>query len=242
MKQIQSEKFNKAFGFHQQGKLTPARDLYMEILKDEPLNHEVWDLLGLLYSQVKDFLEAEVCIKKAISIQPELYYFENLAGVYLQKGDYELAIDFYKELTTQCSNRYEYWFYLAMAYKNHHDWELAKEAYYKAIELNPKSHESYFNLAYLCFNDNRPQDAVECYKKALEINPEDWESTYFLSLAQMQTKDYENGLKSFESRLCRHSAIVSQEKTYPNLMKEKSLWNGEDLKDIVLYISNNMKY
>ena len=78
MKQIQSEKFNKAFGFHQQGKLTPARDLYMEILKDEPLNHEVWDLLGLLYSQVKDFLEAEVCIKKAISIQPELYYFENL--------------------------------------------------------------------------------------------------------------------------------------------------------------------
>ena len=129
MKQIQSEKFNKAFGFHQQGKLTPARDLYMEILKDEPLNHEVWDLLGLLYSQVKDFLEAEVCIKKAISIQPELYYFENLAGVYLQKGDYELAIDFYKELTTQCPNRYEYWFYLAMAYKNHHDWELAKEAY-----------------------------------------------------------------------------------------------------------------
>lgn len=235
MKQIQSEKFNKAFGFHQQGKLTPARDLYMEILKDEPLNHEVWDLLGLLYSQVKDFLEAEVCIKKAISIQPELYYFENLAGVYLQKGDYELAIDFYKELTTQCPNRYEYWFYLAMAYKNHHDWELAKEAYYKAVELNPKSHESYFNLAYLCFNDNRPQDAVECYKKALEINPEDWESTYFLSLAQMQTKDYENGLKSFESRLCRHSAIVSQEKTYPNLMKEKPLWNGEDLKDKVLY-------
>ena len=32
------------------------------------------------------------------------------------------------------------------------------------------------------------------YKKALEINPEDWESTYFLSLAQMQTKDYENGI------------------------------------------------
>lgn len=51
----------------------------------------------------------------------------------------------------------------------------------------------------------------------------------------MQTKDYENGLKSFESRLCRHSAIVSQEKTYPNLMKEKPLWNGEDLKDKVLY-------
>ena len=44
------------------------------------------------------------------------------------------------------------------------------------------------------------------------------------------------GLKCFESRLCRHSAIVSQEKTYPNLMREKPMWTGkEDLSDKVLY-------
>lgn len=52
----------------------------------------------------------------------------------------------------------------------------------------------------------------------------------------MQTKNYEQGLKCFESRLCRHSAIVSQEKTYPNLMREKPMWTGkEDLSDKVLY-------
>ncbi|MBD5401213.1 tetratricopeptide repeat protein [bacterium] len=231
----QTENFKEAFSYHKNGKLTQARDLYMEILKNEPENHEVWDLLGLLYYQVRDYLEAEVCIKKAISIQPELYYFENLAGVYLQKGDFELAIDFYKELVKECPQKYEYHFNLAMAYKNHKDWEKAKEEYYKAIELNPKSHESYFNLAYLCFNENRPEDAVECYKKALEINPEDWESTYFLSLAYMQCKDYQKGLECFEARLCRHSAIVSQGKTYPNLIKEKPLWQGEDLSDKILY-------
>jgi len=230
-----SEKFKEAFSYHQCGKLTKARDLYMEILKDEPKNHEVWDLLGILYYQVKDYLEAEVCIKKAVEIQPELYYCENLARLYLDKGDFELAIGFYEELININQNNYEYQFNLAMAYKNHHDWEKAKQAYYKAIEINPKSHEAYFNLAYLCFNENRPQDAVECYKKALEINPEDWESVYFLALAYMQIKDYEKGLECFEARLCRHSAIVSQEKTYPNLMKEKPIWEGQNLKDKVLY-------
>lgn len=230
-----TEKFKQAFSYHKEGKLTPARDLYMEILTENSQNHEVWDLLGLLYYQASDYLEAETCIKKAIAIKPEIYYYENLAGVYLQKGDFEIAIGMYEELTKQFPQKYEYRFNLAMAYKNHHDWDKAKESYYKAIELNPKSHEAYFNLAYLCFNENKPQDAVKCYQKALEINPEDWESTYFLSLAHMQTKNYEEGLKCFEARLCRHSAIVSQEKTYPNLMKEKPIWQGEDLSDKILY-------
>lgn len=230
-----SEKFKQAFAYHKEGKLTVARDLYMEILTEDPQNHEVWDLLGLLYYQAHDYLEAEACIKKAIAIKPEIYYYENLAGVYLQKGDFEIAIGMYEELTKQFPQKYEYRFNLAMAYKNHHDWNKAKESYHKAIELNPKSHEAYFNLAYLCFNENRPQDAVKCYQKALEINPKDWESTYFLALAHMQTKNYDEGLKCFEARLCRHSAIVSQEKTYPNLMKEKPLWQGEDLTDKVLY-------
>lgn len=231
-----SEKFQQAFSLHQQGKLTDARDLYMEILKDESQNAEVWDLLGVLYYQVKEYLEAELCIKKAIEIKPEIYYFENLAKLYLDKGDFELAIKYYESLSEEFPKNYEYQFNLAMAYKNHHDWERAKIAYKKAIELNPKSHEAYFNLAYLCFNENRPQDAVECYKKALEVKPDDWESSYFLGLAQMQVKDYKDGLKNFESRLCRYSAIVSQEKTYPHLMKDKPLWTGkEDLSDKILY-------
>ena len=68
----QSEKFNEAFALHQKGKLTDARDLYMDILKNEPENHEVWDLLGLLYYQAKEYIESEVCIKKAYYIMSRI--------------------------------------------------------------------------------------------------------------------------------------------------------------------------
>ena len=122
-----------------------------------------------------------------------------------------------------------------MSYKGKQDWNNAKETYYKSLEINPDGYESYFNLAYLALNENNPQEAVNCYKKALEIKPDDWESVYFLALAYMQTKDYENGLKCFESRLCRQSAIVSQEKIYPNLMKQKPQWQGEDLTGKTLF-------
>ena len=230
-----NEKFNKAFTLHQSGKLTDARDLYKEILAGEPQNHEVWDLLGVLYMQVGEYQNSENCITRAIEIKPEVYYLENLALLYMKSEKYEQSAGIY-EILVRNNCKYEYWFSLGMAYKNLSQWDDAKNAYLKAIELNPQSHESYFNLAYLYFNDNEPYEAVKCYEKALKITPDDWESEYFLGLAYMQCKNYKDGLKCFEERLCRKSAIVSQEKTYPNLMKEKPLWTGrQDLSDKVLY-------
>lgn len=232
--QQQSEKLQEAFELHQSGKLTLARDLYLEILKETPQEAQVWDLLGVLYFQANDYLEAEACIKKAIEISPRFYYLENLARLYMTKGDFKLAISLYEDLTKHTPS-YENWFNLAMSYKGAQNWQKAKEAYYKSLEINPQGYESYFNLAYLALNDNQPQVAVECYEKALAINPQDWEAMYFLALAQMQTKDYKNGLENFESRLCRQSAIVTQEKTYPNLMKSRPVWKGEDLTGKTLF-------
>ena len=229
------EKFNKAFEFHKQGQLTHARDLYEQILSCDPKDHEVWDLLGILYTQAKRFDDAQRCILKALEIKPEIYYLENLANLYFTAEDYEKASGIY-EILVKNNSEYEYWFNLAMSYKNLSEWEKSKNAYYKAIELKPDSQESYFNLAYLYFNENNPSGAIKCYEKAIEINPDDWEAKYFLGLAYMQCKNYKDGLRCFEERLCRQSAIVTQAKTYPNLMKDKPIYTGEeDLSDKVLY-------
>lgn len=230
----QSEKFKEAFTKHQNGQLTIARDLYMEILKDEPQNAEVWDLLGVLYFQVRDYMESELCIKKAIELNPRLYYIENLARLYLDKGEFKASIALYEDIV-KASPKYENYFNLAMAYKCNQNWDKAKIMYYKALDVNSEGYESYFNLAYLALNENNPKEAIRCYQKALEIKPDDWESMYFLSLACMQDKDYQTGLKYFESRLCKQSAIVSQEKIYPHLIKSRPEWKGENLSDKTLY-------
>lgn len=230
-----SKQFKKAFDFHKNGKLTDAEKLYKEILQKEQDNHEVLDLLGILYTQVEKYNDAEVYIKKAITIKPEVYYLENLASLYFKTKNFNNAIEIYELLLKILPDSYENQFNLAMSYKNIGQWDKAEIAYHKAIEINPQSHESYFNLAYLCFNRNDVKGAVSCYENALRLKPDDWETAYFLSLAYMQDKNYKEGLKYFEQRLCKQSAIVSQEKTYPNLMKEKPIWNGQDLRDKILY-------
>ena len=229
-----SEKFQKAFDLHNDGQLTAARDLYKEILSDEPENAEVWDLLGVLFCQAQKYEESENCIQKAIKIEPRMYYLENLARLYYSKGDFQKAVSLYEDIA-KYSPTYENFFHLAMAYKDSGNLAKAVQAYNKSLEINPDGYESYFNLAYLAMNENNTYKAVEYYKKTIELNPDDWESTYYLALAQMQIKDYKDGLKNFEARLCKKSAIVSQEKIYPHLMKERPEWKGEDLKDKVLF-------
>lgn len=228
--------FDEAFANHKSGKLTAARDLYEQILKEEPQNHEVWDLLGVLYTQAKQFDKALTCLQKAISIKPSNYYIENIGRMYFEKGDFEKAVEIYEILVKYNPNNYDDIFHLAMSYKNNSQMEQAKETYLKAIKLAPEKTEAYFNLAYLYFNDNDPQGAIKCFKKVLEYKPDDWETTYFLGLAYMQCKNYKDGLRCFEQRLCKQSAILSQEKTYPHLMKEKPIYTGkEDLSDKILY-------
>ena len=50
------EKFEQAFSNHNQGQLTKAKDLYLEILQEDKTNSKVWNLLGMLYFQANEYL------------------------------------------------------------------------------------------------------------------------------------------------------------------------------------------
>ena len=68
------------------------------------------------------------------------------------------------------------------------------------------------------------------------MRPKDAETRYFYSLALMRAKNYDKGLKYFEDRECKTTAIALQEKTYPNLASYEKLWKGEKIKDKTVYV------
>ena len=90
-----SPKFEQAFNLHQEGKLTQARDLYKELLVQEPQNHEVWDLLGLVFLQASEYEKSLECIKRAIDIFPDPYYIQNIGKLYFEMKDFENSIAIY---------------------------------------------------------------------------------------------------------------------------------------------------
>lgn len=230
-----SEKEKQAFNLHNCAKLEEAEKLYIEILKENPENARILNLIGLLKLAQKDLTAAEHYLKHALEIEKDAYYYESLARAYIAEKQYQKACSLLEEAINTVKCGFEIYFYLGLAYKNSIEYEKAEKAYLKALELQPQSEPACYNLASLYLFLNNPQKAIEYFKKCLEITPGKVETLYFLGIAYFRIKDYDTGLKYFENRLCRQTAITTQQVTYPKIMEKAPLWKGEDIKDKVLY-------
>lgn len=231
----EKEKLNEAFKYHQNGDLEKAEEIYSEILNTSENNYEVLNLLGLIKLSQNRFPDAEKYIKKALTLKKDSYFYENLARVYNEKNEFQSTIKVLEEAVSDGFDSFEIYFLLALAYKNNIEYDKSEKSYLKALEINPKSEKALFNLASLYLFLNKPEKAVEFFKKCLEITPDDKEVLYFISLGYFRLKNYETGMKFFENRLCRNTAITSQQVTYPHLMKKAHIWQGEDISNKTLY-------
>lgn len=231
----EKEKFNKAFSLHYTGELLEAEKLYKEIISDNPQNAEILNLIGLIKLAQNNTEEAEKYIIQALKIKKDAYFYESLARVYQKTTNYLKVISLLEEAIMEVECGFEIYFLLALTYKNNIEYEKAEKAYLKALEINPKSEKALYNLASLYLFLNKPEKAIEFFQKCHEINPQDKEVLYFLSLGYFRIKDYETGMKYFENRLCRNTAITSQQVTYPNLINKASIWQGEDISNKTLY-------
>ncbi len=234
-RELRKEYFDKAFKLHSAGRVEEAQNFYRKILKENPEDYEVLNLLGVGELQKENFEFAEKYVKDAISIKKVRYFYETLSQIFFRQNKFEeeLAVRLAEEQNFGLN--FELAFSLGLLYKNLLNFEKSEKYYLKAIELNPTSRDTYFNLANLYTFFHKPQLAKLAYLKCLELEPDDRESKYFLALNYFRLKDYDNGLSYFESRLCRETAINTEAITYPNLIPNSKIWNGEDISDKILY-------
>ena len=233
--ELRKEYFDKAFSLHSAGKITEAETFYKKILNENPKDAEVLNLLGLSELQQKNYDKAVEFVKQAINIKPVRYFYETLAHIYFQKKEYTEELKTRLEEEKIFGLNFELSFGLGLTYKNLMNFEKSEKYYLKAIDFDNLSRDTYFNLANLYTLFQMPEKAKKYYLKCIEINPNDRESKYFLALNYFRMKDYKNGLKYFETRLCRETAIKTEAVTYPNLIPKTKIWHGEDISDKVLY-------
>ena len=230
------ELINLGFSLHQDGKLEEAADAYNAALSIDKNNAEVYNLIGVLKLQQNKISEAIHCIEKAIEKSPQEYFYETLFQAYIRNSDYEKIISKEKIVNESFPENFSLFFNIALAYKNLGNNKKSIEFYDKALHINPMSYDAWFNLAHLYSVEAETKNALSALKICKKLRPNDDETEYFLSLAYMRLKDYKNGLHYFEKRLCRETAIATQNKTYPNKLRKDNIWNGKNIKDKTLFV------
>ena len=231
-----NEFINKGFEDHKNGNFAGAEDAYQEALRLDCENAEVCNLMGVLKLQQNDIDTAIMWVEKAISKKPCEYFYETLVQAYIRRADYQKISDLSGEILKNYPKSFSLLFNIALAYKNLNQNLKAIEFYEKALKIDPSSYQGWFNLAHIYSIEAQYKNAVSALKICKKLKPKDRETDYFLSIALMQIKDYKDGLKLFENRLCRETAVMLQNKTYPNLAPLEKLWKGENIKNKTIYV------
>ena len=230
------EIINIGFSNHQIGRFEEAEHAYKEALKLDCENAEVCNLIGVLKLQQNDPDSAIDWVEKAINLAPCEYFYETLFQAYIRAGFHDRIIECEKTIIKKYPKSFSLLFNIALAYKNLKQNHKAIDFYEKALKINPSSYDAWSNLAHIYSVEAQCKNAVSALKICKKLKPNDRETDYFLSIALMRCKDYDKGLKLFEQRLCKETAVALQNKSYPNLASMDRLWKGENIKDKTIFV------
>lgn len=158
------------------------------IIKNYPKASNFKDALflrGRAFYLKENYKEATADLKNFLNISENEEEKENailiLGEIAIKNSDYNLAINYYKELLTFKNKRIRVQGYnlIAWAYFRQNNYEKAKETYLSIIDLFPESEYtalSYYNLGIINYNQKNYKEAISYFEK---VYKDFKESEYF---------------------------------------------------------------
>ena len=166
--------FQKAVELQSAGKIDEAEAAYKAILVTSPDVPEVYQNLGQLYLQKKDYPNAETAFQKGLELRPDSTDMSTLlARVYQESGQPDKAMALVEKSAganpQDARAQFNRGIFLLNANKN----EEAIGAFEAAIKADPNSAESYYRLGALMVGQGKIPESIAYLEKYLSLNPTD---------------------------------------------------------------------
>ena len=88
---------DEAISYHQTGQLDKAKEIYLELLKENSNSTTILNLLGVLYLKQQKYDEAEKFIKKAMELEPNTKTAYNFELIFYWKSDVKNAVKHFEQ-------------------------------------------------------------------------------------------------------------------------------------------------
>jgi tetratricopeptide (TPR) repeat protein len=166
--------FAKAVEAQGAGRLDEAEAAYKAILEKSPDVPEVYQNLGSVYAQKKDFPAAETAYLKALELRPDSADIATqLARLYQDNGQPEKAMEIMAKSAganpADAKAQFNQGIFLLNANKS----DEAVAAFEAAIKADPNMAEAYFRLGALMVGQGKIPEAIAQLEKYLSMNPTD---------------------------------------------------------------------
>jgi Tfp pilus assembly protein PilF len=166
--------FQKAVELQTAGKLDEAEAAYRAILDKAPDVPEVYQNLGSVLAQKKDFAGAEAAYLKGLELRPDSADIATqLAKLYQDNGQPQKAMEIMAKSAgsnpADAKAQFNQGIFLLNAQKN----EEAVAAFEAAIKADPGMTEAYYRLGALMVGQGKIPEAIAHLEKYLSMNPTD---------------------------------------------------------------------
>ena len=164
---------SNAFTLHSKGEVKEALEIYLFLIKNGYFDPRIFNNLGTIYLQLKEFDKAILLFEESIKKFPgSLEPYSNLANVLINKGNIDAAKK-YLEKAIEINPKYlKAYSNLASIYVGEGNLRSAELFLKRSIEINPKDINSLVNLGCILRDLGNPKKAEIYLKNALAINPE----------------------------------------------------------------------
>jgi len=164
--------FGHALALTQAGKLDEAEAAYKELIAKKPSVPEVYQNLGYIYSQKKDWAKAEDALKKAMELRPNYPdAAAALARVYADSGQSDKAMELMSKAAGDNPTDARAQFNMGIFSLNAGKSDEAIAAFQKALTADPTMVDAYYHLGTLYVGQNKITEAVQSLEKYLASNP-----------------------------------------------------------------------
>jgi Tfp pilus assembly protein PilF len=164
--------FRNATDLTQAGKLDEAEAAYKEMITKDASIPEVYQNLGYIYGQKKDWAKAEEAYKKALELRPNYPDVQTaLAKVYQDSGQGDKAMALMSKAIEGNPNDAKALFNMGIFNLNAGKSEDAIAAFQKALAAEPTMVEANYHLGTLMVGQNKIPEAVQYLEKYLAANP-----------------------------------------------------------------------
>jgi predicted O-linked N-acetylglucosamine transferase (SPINDLY family) len=165
-------KLKAAVSYHQAGRLAEAKNLYGEILSQEPKNVAALQFLGVITCQEGAPRRAAELIGMALALRPDYAEAHNNLGTAMRTlGNLEDAATSYRRALQLQPSYFEAHNNLGNALRDLGRPEEAVVACQGALALKPNYAEAHNNLGNALQDLGKLEEAVAAYRKALDFKP-----------------------------------------------------------------------
>ncbi|MBR1943309.1 tetratricopeptide repeat protein [bacterium] len=233
-----SDLLDKALELFKNRKYKEAIDAFQVVLENEDESAEIYNNIGVSYSNLADYKNAETYFNKALKLNPNLpQIYLNMSDVFYRQKEIAYAIECLRAGETALPENTVIPHYLARILMEDAQLDLAIDELDKILEKEPDNYDAYYDLGRVYFEMGNWEGAISNFENILEYKDQNELIYFYLAQAYEANDELDKAISNY----LKSTAV--NDKFHPAFKKLGMLFMARgDKNDAIEYFEDYIKF